>query len=849
MHQIIYRFHKYILAFTVLLTLIAIVLIGRLRLDLNVFSLLPSNSPSVDTFFEVTEQIGLQSLLIAVVEFPEDYDRTEAESFVDLLAKNVSQSPLIQEVEYKSEQRQLSSLFHRFVPYLPLVLKDEGLEKLALKLSDAEIHRQVRENKKLLMTPFSVAAKELIYSDPLGLRELVESNFAVPSGKHQPTGAPAGYYRTEDGRTYFLFIKPEKPPQDVAFSKTLMDDVRSLEKACASEFVDEFEGSTHGIKISYAGGYPIAVSDEAITKRDIKVTILSSFVGVMILFGLSFRTIRTLFYVGVPLAISLVWTLGFAGLVFGHLNILTCIFSCVLIGLGIDFAIHIVNRYFGHDKLALDPLVRLQQTFQEAGMGIVIGGITTAAAFYAIATSGFGGFRELGILTGTGILVCLVVMIFVLPSVLVYFSSRKTPKTRIHISGFGLEGLFGLLQRKPGAVLVLSLLMVCVLAVPGIKIKFDDNLRNFRPPNDATLSLQERVTGWLGGSTAKILLVAKEKSEAQVMETNFLIYGALEELKGSDMIVGTRSIGRYFPPPSQQRKNMEFIRRHADVFNTERIGRTFDQALKENGFQRSNLYNRYFEGLSRAFSAEKVLLPSFLKDTELHRFLKLYAFQKGKYFKTITYITPSRDLWSRTDTAQFKEMISRKLQEKGITQDSYDLTGPNLLTGDLKELIIKNLKSSLWVAGLGIVVVLLAYYRSLKSLLLSTLPLLIGLAILSGVMVIFGLDFNFLNLIVLPMIIGIGIDDGVHFTNTFRNMDASDMPRAMSQTGRAVVLTSLTTLVGFGSISLSHYPGLRSMGYVAIIGITGCLFATIIVLPAIFAISKRSSMKSGSSPI
>ncbi len=193
MHQIIYRFHKYILAFTVLLTLIAIVLIGRLRLDLNVFSLLPSNSPSVDTFFEVTEQIGLQSLLIAVVEFPEDYDRAEAESFVDLLAKNVSQSPLIQEVEYKSEQRQLSSLFHRFVPYLPLVLKDEGLEKLALKLSDAEIHRQVRENKKLLMTPFSVAAKELIYSDPLGLRELVESNFAVPSGKHQPTGTRAGY--------------------------------------------------------------------------------------------------------------------------------------------------------------------------------------------------------------------------------------------------------------------------------------------------------------------------------------------------------------------------------------------------------------------------------------------------------------------------------------------------------------------------------------------------------------------------------------------------------------------------------------------------------------------------------
>ncbi|MBW2329643.1 MAG: MMPL family transporter, partial [Deltaproteobacteria bacterium] len=160
--------------------------------------------------------------------------------------------------------------------------------------------------------------------------------------------------------------------------------------------------------------------------------------------------------------------------------------------------------------------------------------------------------------------------------------------------------------------------------------------------------------------------------------------------------------------------------------------------------------------------------------------------------------------------------------------------------GDLKELIIKNLKSSLWLAGLSIVVVLLIYYRSLKLLVLSTLPLTIGLATLSGMMVIFRFDFNFFNLIVVPMIVGIGIDDGVHFTNTFRRLNHFDMSKGMSQTGRAVVLTSLTTMVGFGSIALSHYPGLKSMGYVAIIGISACLFASVIVLPAIFAIIRHS---------
>ena len=94
MHQFIYRFHKYILIFTVFLTLIAIIFTRRLKLDLNLFSLLPSDNPNVHTFFEITEEIGLQSILIALVEMPPDNDRRESESLVDFLAKNFAQSPL-----------------------------------------------------------------------------------------------------------------------------------------------------------------------------------------------------------------------------------------------------------------------------------------------------------------------------------------------------------------------------------------------------------------------------------------------------------------------------------------------------------------------------------------------------------------------------------------------------------------------------------------------------------------------------------------------------------------------------------------------------------------------------------
>lgn len=834
MDQIIYRFHKFILVFCVFLTLVAILLVTRLKLDTNLLSLLPSGNPGVNAFFDVTEKIGFQSILIALVEMPKNINRKDAEAVVEHLVDTFYKSQFINEIEYKTGTRELYDIFQAVIEYFPQILKSSDLKKLAQNFSDDGIHLQVLKNKKLLMTPFGFAEKELVYVDPLGLRDLLRYSLTVPIGK-QTIKPHSGYYRTKDGN-YILFIKPTKPPQDVTFSKKIMSEVYSLEKIALSDLAERQKDSGKDIKISYTGGYPIAVDDEATTKRDIKVTLLTSFLGVMILFGLSFRTLKIFLLVGLSLAISLLWTLGFASLAFERLNVLTCIFSGVLIGLGIDFAIHIINRFFAQEKVNLALPQRLKDTFRESGMGIFIGGITTAAAFSSLGISDFKGFSELGILTGIGILICLAVMLFFLPSLMVNFANEKSPKKTVMIAGFGLKTLLDKILKYPRTVLMLTAVIILLLTVSGSRIEFDDNLKNFRTVDNKVLLLQDKITGWFGGSTSAILLITEGKTKEDVMEISARIFSALKELKRPGMIAGIRSVSDYLLPPSQQRDNMEFIRQHPDIFSIKRIKKTFNEALIKNGFKTLNLYDEYFESLFKAVSEDKILLPSTLKGTELERFFKLFVVQKGNSYRTVTYINPYKDLLTLSDINSFKKMIASKLEEKGIKRNRYLLTGTNLLTGELKELIIKNLKSSLWLASLGILVVLVVYYRNLKLVLLSILPLMIGLASLMGIMAIFHLNFNFINLIVIPMIVGIGIDDGVHLTNTYRKYHQFNMLKGMVETSRAVVLTSFTTLVGFGSIALSHYPGLKSMGYVAIIGISACLLTSVIVMPAIFSI-------------
>ncbi|MFC1875668.1 RND family transporter [Thermodesulfobacteriota bacterium] len=842
MSQFIHRFHKAIIIMALILTAISIMAALRLKLNLSLFSLLPSDRPEVQRFFEITEEVGFQSLLISVITVDETLDVSTITELMNTLAGQYAENPMISKVDYQRDPDQLLNMFDTLLAYIPLLLTAENMEKLSENLTSENIEQKVRENRQLLMTPLGQAGKRMLTLDPLGLGDLFFSTLQIPF--HQQGGLhETGLYRTKNNRTYFMFLTPIEPPQDIAFSKKLMREVVAMEKQVLEDVSKHLDFSETAIRVRHTGGYPIAVKDEAITRLDIKVTLITSFVCVMLLFFISFRTPGVLLLVSVPLVMSLFWTIGFAGILFQHLNILTCLFACVLIGLGIDFAIHVVNRFFDPEMAGLDELSRLEATFKEAGMGIFIGGLTTAMAFYAVGLSDFKGFRELGILTGTGILFCLLAMLVFLPACLVWTSSTRRFHKKTALAGFFLTPLLTSIKRHPERTLILTTLCTGVLVIAGFQVRFDDNLKNFRPSDSSVLQLQDQVTTWLGGSTGTVLLTITGSSEEDVMNREASMVQSLQPMLEQGYISKITSTSRFLLSPVMQRRNIAWMQSHPKAFDLDRIRKNFESSLKKYGFRTSGLYDRYVEQLGEGFSSRSVLLPSHLRTSSLSPILNRLIFQKNNQFTAIIYIHPSVDLWSYEDTIRFKDRIIQNLSQADVEPASFHLTGANILTGELKRLILQNLKTSLVLASLCIVVILWVYYRNISHLFFSVLPLFIGMSMLIGFMTLFQVDFNFLNIMVLPMIIGIGIDDGVHFTNTFRHPDFHSPLRGWFQTGRAVVLTSLTTIAGFGSIILSHYPGLKSMGIVAVIGIAGCLLGSIILMPAIFEIRNRRIKK------
>jgi predicted RND superfamily exporter protein len=835
-HRLILRHHRLILWLSGLLTLAALMLCTRLRLDLNFLSLLPPHNPQVRTFLNVSEKIGLQSLLIAVVKPADSPGRTldtqTAEAFIDLLAAHYQNSALVQEVEYKRDDVDLMQFLPLLLRRLPQLLSPEELVLLPGMVSDDAIREKVAENKNLLLTPFGFAAKQMVLADPLGFGELLQHSMRLPSKSIIQKGHD-GYYSDDQGQ-FFIFIKPKKPPEDIVFSKQLMQEMAVIEQAALKEAQTAIPDLKQAPVIAYTGGYPIAVNDEAVTKKDIQLTLVSSIVGVLVLFGLCFRTAKTLVQVSVPLLMSISWTMGLAQLLFGQLNLLTCIFSCVLAGLGIDFAIHIVNRFHSAERIGLPLNERLEGTFRETGAGIIIGALTTAAAFYAVSISDFKGFQELGIMTGSGLLLCLVAMLFVLPALLVH--SQGKAQRPVSLAGFSLPPLFRTMKSRPWPfVLTVSAISLSLLII-GLQVRFDDNLKNFRAPDNQALRLQEQITQWLGGSSAAALLVVSNPSEEAVLNTSADIWRSLRQLKESGNIADVGGLPAFFPAPSKQQQNLAFIRANQGIFDWHRIRDTFNEALAANGLQPQAAYDDYFNLLQAAFNDKALFFPSHLIGTVLQPLMQMFLFTAENQTHEVIYVRPKSDLWSREDTARFRQTLEDHLSQAGIPSDQYILTGAPMLSAALKAVILDNLQTDLILAVAAILVILLIYYRSLFLLLGALLPLAASLGMLAGIMSLLKLDFNFVNVIVLPMIVGIGIDDGVHLTNNFLADGHIYRADTLARTGRGVVLTSLTTMVGFGSIALSHYPGLRSIGYVAVIGVGAGLFTSLLLLPSVLAI-------------
>jgi hypothetical protein len=576
---------------------------------------------------------------------------------------------------------------------------------------------------------------------------------------------------------------------------------------------------------------------------------------------IGFRGIRYPLMAQALLMVALAWSFGWAAASVGHLNILSVSFTAMLIGLGIDYATIYLIKYLDLRHKGWGVHGALMESVTSVGPGTLVAAASTAAAFAVALLTDFTGVAELGVIAGGGILLAVLCSFIVLPAMIALLD-RRFP-VRSMPSPFSADKLRRGIARHPLKIMAAFALLLGLVAPHGFPVKYDTNLLNLQARGLPSVEIQQRIFEQSDdGSILFAVSMAASPKEALDLKAKF------EKLPSVHHVVEVASM---LPPhPSEEVRLMvqgihETLSQLPETppvpgrLDPSVVGAEFEQiegVLKEftspSALEARVSVSQFLDRLEKLPVTDQVsVLRDFQFAMTSDLLDKLHEARKASNPDPVTVadlppalasrflsesgqwllqVFPKSELWDEEPLAAFI---------KDVRSVDPEATGTPLQTHEATQAIFRGyLEVGFYALGI-VVVMLLLDLRSLTDALLAMVPPLAGGVLTLGMLGLAGVPLNPANLIILPLIVGIGVDGGVHVLHDFRARRGSRYRVSGSVFG-AIVLNQLTTVVGFGSLMMAAHRGLFSLGFVLTLGVVNCMVVAVVLLPAMLVFVARS---------
>lgn len=695
-----------------------------------------------------------------------------------------------------------------------------------------------------------------------------------------------GYLSSRDGALQLCLIRPvndsDAPGVVVPFVGYVRRHgrkaVQELARACSSKTCPD---GPMQVKLT---GLPAIIADETrIVSRDVSITSLVATVGILALFIFGFRSVRQSVLGLGPLLIGLVLTMAFVRLAFGSLNLVTAAFISTLLGLGIDFAVHLLSRFNESRRQGTEVRQAVEQAIMGAGPGILTGALTTSGAFIALAVNQFRAFSQLGIITGVGLLFVLSTTLTLMPAMLVTpglarLQGKGPPGPR---RGKPWVDLPGLVVRRPWVVVLLGLGLAGAMLLKAQQVPWSYDYIKLMPQGLTSVRTLKELTDRTDYSAGVAAVEARTLDEARRMAA------ALENKRSVRRV---DSITSYIPGNQDAKllllQQLKPILDSAPPRPPARSGpaaTTIDltalqQALTE---LKDNLEDASFEAKRGGAKAEADLLsrpvaavtqlrlaleqvPAAEAAARMGRFEAELLAGMDQGIRILRQNVEARPVTVQTLLARLPVGLRDRLyHEKGhfavyvypaasigdkallqrfveeVREVSTAATGFPVTHWESSRSIERGFRDAAIAAAVTLLLLLLLDFRSLRYTLLAVAPLGIGVAWMWGGMSLLGMEYTYVNIIAFPLIIGIGVASGVHILHRYRQEGTGDVAPVVRFTGMAVFLSAATTMVGFGSLALARHQGAANLGVLLLVGVGSCLLASTLFLPALLHLLRR----------
>lgn len=685
--------------------------------------------------------------------------------------------------------------------------RERASEELARRL-DAE--KEFVE-KVFFRVPLDFFKKKgLHYADQETLREILErlrhplKEGAGKSSEVQwqtPSIPHGGFLASQTGEIYFLFVKPTQTQNDFKFIKRFVNRVEEILTALRLEMP--------GMEFSLTGVPPIIYEEMVTTTRDVTRASVISFIGITLLFMFAFHAFRKPLMVAAVMFMGISWTFLFATVTIGSLNLMSIVFASMILGSGNDFGVHILMRYREERLKGRTSKEAIETVISQTGQGILSGAVATAAVFFTLLFSNFKGFAEFGLISGAGVLICCAAMLLVVPAFLAAwekaghgpaFYTKKLAKVQKQMQMPHVAKIL----RWPKTVVAASLAVTAYLILWFPEVGFNGSLLDIQAKNSRSFANEMKMMKDSPLSPRFAVVYASDLPEAKEKEN---------KLRRLPAVGKVESVLSLMPESAPQKATLiGDIRAAAEKIKIP------PKWLREDAQELQQKLNQL-----KLMAAEPPVAVQDLPESLRDRFV-------GKDGTLLLYVFPKKNIWADVSLNSFTEQIERV--------DPL-ATGTPFLIREVTALMERGYLTAGGLALLMVVLIIWLDFRRLVPTLLALVPLLMGVSWMVGLLGLLGLQFNPANLIALPLIFGISIDNGVHLVHRFFEQGAHRIEEVMKGTLKGVYLNSITTIVCFGALMLADHRGIASLGYVLVIGVTTCLVTAITFLPALLKLLSR----------
>jgi hypothetical protein len=703
------------------------------------------------------------------------------------------------------------------------------------------------------------------YKSPFG------TLFAVP-GADNPG---AGYFLSEDQRLLFILAEPETQRGSFTGDQRAIEGIRGVIASLKREFPEVAVGVT---------GKPALQNDEMVAAfRDSQRATLLAFALTLGLLLAAFVRFGKPVLMLLVLAISLCWSIGIATLVIGHLSLFSVMFISIVIGIGIDYGIYFLFRYEEELFLGRNLKEAIEITAARSGPGMLLGAVTAGGTFYVLWLTDFRGVRELGFIAGTALILAWLAMMTLFPAALVLVDRRHAGRPAGMIPrAIALERMHvpfvERLVSYPKTVLVMAAALTAVSAWGLRYIEFDYNLLNLQAVGTESVVWEKRILATAGRSGFTALASADTLDELRQKYKAFHALPSVSEVDSVLLLIPEdqpeklKIIGDFAPlvapvrvgratsvEPAKLAGSLETLKRRFDIAGSEApqgdvraklrlvaedLGRLIVKIRQTDPHVSApaltHLQNQIYRDFVRSFQRlQDNLSPRPIGLADVPKEIRAKFISDGGRF--LLQIHPGVDIWDRAGATRFVA---------DLRSVDPDVTGTPIITYEALGLMERAYQQGTVYAILLVSLVTALVLRRVRETVLALLPLGLGLMWAFGLMYFFGLKFNMGNVFGLPLILGAAAEYGLNIVLRFMEGRDHGGPLIARSTMMAVLVSGLTTIVGFGSLMIADHRGIFGLGLLLTLGTATSLIAALVVLPVLLRmVPVRTALPSAHVPV